>query len=57
MPTNKNAQLRYQILDRCFSGWRAGLPVGLWDLDYYRKHTYGGFAAGLGAPEYWNDAK
>ena len=39
------------------SGWRAGLPTGLWDLDYYRKHTYGGFAAGLGAPEYWNDAK
>ena len=39
------------------SGWRAGLPVGLWDLDYYRKHTYGGFAAGLGASEYWNDAK
>lgn len=39
------------------SGWRAGLPVGLWDLNYYRKHTYGGFAAGLGAPEYWNDAK
>lgn len=39
------------------SGWRAGLPVGLWDLDYYRKHTYAGFAAGLGAPEYWNDAK
>lgn len=39
------------------SGWRAGLPVGLWDMDYYRKHTYGGFAAGLGAPEYWNDAK
>lgn len=39
------------------SGWRAGLPVGLWDLDYYRKHTYAGFAAGLGAPEYWNNAK
>ena len=39
------------------SGWRAGLPVGLWDLDYYRKHTYGGFAAGLGAPEYWKEAK
>lgn len=39
------------------SGWRAGLPTGLWDLDYYRKHTYGGFAAGLGAPEYWNNAK
>ena len=39
------------------SGWRAGLPVGLWDLDYYRKHTYAGFAAGLGAPEYWKEAK
>ena len=39
------------------SGWRAGLPVGLWDSDYYRKHTYGGFAAGLGASEYWNNAK
>ena len=39
------------------SGWRPGLPVGLWDSDYYRKHTYGGFAAGLGAPEYWNNAK
>lgn len=39
------------------SGWRPGLPVGLWDLDYYRKHTYAGFAAGLGAPEYWNNAK
>lgn len=39
------------------SGWRAGLPTGLWDSDYYRKHTYGGFAAGFGAPEYWNDAK
>ena len=39
------------------SGWRAGLPTGLWDSDYYRKHTYGGFAAGLGAPEYWKDAK
>lgn len=39
------------------SGWRAGLPTGLWDSDYYRKHTYGGFAAGFGAPEYWNNAK
>lgn len=38
------------------SGWRAGMPVGLWDADYYRKHTFGGFAAGLGAPEYWNEA-
>ena len=39
------------------SGWRPGLPVGLWDLDYYRKHTYAGFAAGLGASEYWKEAK
>ena len=39
------------------SGWRPGLPVGLWDLNYLRKHTYAGFAAGLGAPEYWKDAK
>lgn len=39
------------------SGWRAGAPTGLWDKDYYRKHTYAGFAAGLGAPELWNDAK
>lgn len=39
------------------SGWRPGLPVGLWDSDYYRKHTYAGFAAGLGAPEYWKEAK
>ena len=29
------------------SGWRAGEPTGLWDSDYYRKHTYGGFAEGL----------
>lgn len=29
------------------SGWRANQPVGLWDLDYYRKHTYAGFADGL----------
>ena len=37
------------------SGWRAGLPTGLWDSDYYRKHTYGGFAAGFGAPKYWEN--
>ena len=29
------------------SGWRGGEPVGLWDKDYYRKHTYAGFADGL----------
>ena len=39
------------------SGWRKGEPTGLWDLNYLRKHTYAGFAAGLGAPEYWNGAK
>ena len=39
------------------SGWRKGEPTGLWDLNYLRKHTYAGFAAGLGAPEYWKDAK
>ena len=37
------------------SGWRPGLPTGLWDLNYLRKHTYAGFAAGLGAPEYWKE--
>ena len=29
------------------SGWRANQPVGLWDQNYYRKHTYAGFANGL----------
>lgn len=29
------------------SGWRAGEPVGLWDSNYNRKHTYAGFADGL----------
>lgn len=29
------------------SGWRKGEPVGLWDLNYNRKHTYAGFADGL----------
>lgn len=39
------------------SGWRPGCPTGLWDLNYLRKHTYAGFAVGLGAPEYWKEAK
>lgn len=39
------------------SGWRHGEPTGLWDLNYLRKHTYAGFAVGLGAPEYWKEAK
>ena len=30
------------------SGWRANTPVGIWDLDYYRKHVYAGFVRGLG---------
>lgn len=29
------------------SGWRKGEPIGLWDLNYNRKHTYAGFADGL----------
>ena len=29
------------------SGWRPGEPVGLWDQNYSRKHTYAGFADGL----------
>lgn len=30
------------------SGWRADTPVGIWDLNNYRKHVYAGFAKGLG---------
>ena len=29
------------------SGWRANEPVGIWDLDGYRKHVYAGFVRGL----------
>ena len=29
------------------SGWRGGEPIGLWNLNYSRKPTYGGFANGL----------
>ena len=29
------------------SSWRKGQPTGLWDTNYNRKHTYGGFAEGL----------
>ncbi len=29
------------------TGWRGGEPVGLWDLNFNRKHTYAGFADGL----------
>ncbi len=31
-----------------YGGWRSGEPVGIWDLDYYRKHVYAGFVRGLG---------
>jgi GH35 family endo-1,4-beta-xylanase len=33
------------------SGWRGGEPVGIWDLDYYRKHVYAGFVRGLNGGE------
>lgn len=29
------------------SGWRKGEPVGIWDIDGYRKHAYAGFVSGL----------
>lgn len=29
------------------SSWRGGEPVGLWDSNFNRKHTYAGFADGL----------
>ena len=31
-----------------YSGWRGGEPVGIWDLNFYRKHVYAGFVRGLG---------
>ena len=33
------------------SGWRAGEPTGIWDQNYYRKHTYAGFVRGLNGGE------
>ena len=33
-------------------GWRKGEPVGIWDLNNYRKHTYAGFVRGLGGVVY-----
>lgn len=30
------------------SGWRGGEPVGIWDINYYRKHAYAGFVRGFG---------
>ena len=31
--------------------WRQGEPVGIWDLDNYRKHVYAGFVRGLAGGE------
>jgi hypothetical protein len=28
--------------------WRRNEPVGIWDINYYRKHAYAGFVKGLG---------
>ena len=33
------------------SGWRGGEPVGIWDLNYYRKHVSAGFVRGLNGGE------
>ena len=33
------------------SGWRNGEPVGIWDLNFYRKHVYAGFVRGLNGGE------
>jgi len=48
------AQQQWGICQWCITdspttpgGWRTGEPTGLWDLKYYRKHTYAGFADGL----------
>ena len=30
------------------SGWRGGEPVGIWDLNYNRKHVYAGWVRGFG---------
>lgn len=34
------------------SGWRANTPVGIWDINKYRKHVYAGFVRGLGGEIY-----
>ena len=33
------------------SGWRGGEPVGIWDINNYRKHVYAGFVRGLNGCE------
>lgn len=32
-------------------GWRANTPVGIWDINNYRKHVYAGFVRGLNGGE------
>ena len=32
-------------------GWRANTPVGIWDVNNYRKHVYAGFVRGLNGGE------
>ncbi len=39
------------------SGWRANTPVGIWDINYYRKHVYAGFVRGLGGVVGIDDVK
>lgn len=34
------------------SGWRGGEPVGVWDLNNYRKHAYAGVCEGLGGVDF-----
>ncbi|MCR5696742.1 MAG: endo-1,4-beta-xylanase [Marinilabiliaceae bacterium] len=52
------ADQQYGITQWCLtdspasSSWRTNWPTGLWDLNYDRKHTYGGFAEGLQGKEY-----
>ncbi|MBR5835919.1 MAG: endo-1,4-beta-xylanase [Bacteroidales bacterium] len=54
---NVPAAQRYGITQWCLTdasgelgtGWRGGEPVGLWDQNYNRKHTYAGFVEGLRA--------
>ena len=54
---NVPAAQRYGITQWCITdaagdlgtGWRGGEPVGLWDQNFNRKHTYAGFAEGLKA--------
>ena len=41
--------------DDQYSFWRRGEPIGLWTLDYNRKHAYAGFANGLAGRDITKD--